>query len=165
MTGSPAARALGLGAAALSFIADQADKFYMLHDYFVRHPPPVAVGPYLTLERQWNPGISYSLLSASTPLGRYGLLALALGAIMALTIWLWRASSHLTTMALGLVIGGAFGNALDRARYGAVADFFYLHAGTFSWYVFNLADCAIVAGAALLLYESLISPAAPGKVA
>ena len=164
MTSSGAGRALGLGAALAAFIADQADKFYMLHVYFPHHPPPVAMGPYLTLERQWNPGISYSLLTASTALGRYGLLALAVAAIIALVIWLWRAQSRITSLALGLVIGGALGNALDRSRYGAVADFFYIHIGTFSWYVFNVADCAIVAGAALLLYESLISPPAPSKV-
>ena len=56
---------------------------------------------------------------------------------------------------MALVIGGALANALDRATRGAVADFFHFHYGNFSWYVFNLADMAIVAGVALLLYESL----------
>ncbi len=154
-------RLTGFMAAAAAFVVDQADKFYMLRIYFPRHPPPVSLGPYFTLERQWNPGISYSLLTASTPLGRFALLALALVATVALVIWMWRATTILTSLALGLVIGGAVGNALDRTRYGAVADFFYVHVASFSWYVFNLADCAIVAGAALLLYEALFRPAPP----
>lgn len=157
-TGAGRIRLTGFIAAAAAFGIDQADKAYMLQVYFPRHPPPVDLGPYLTLERQWNPGISYSLLTDSTPLGRFALLALALVATLALLIWLWRATTMLTGLALGLVIGGAMGNALDRSRFGAVADFFYVHVASFSWYVFNLADCAIVAGAALLLYETLVSP-------
>jgi signal peptidase II len=69
---------------------------------------------------------------------------------------LCRTPRPLTAAALGLVIGGALANALDRAIHGAVADFFHLHWGNWSWYVFNLADVAIVAGVALLLYESLM---------
>ena len=163
-TGAGRLRAVGLIAAVVAFVVDQADKFYMLQVYFPRHPPPVSFGPYFTFERQWNPGISYSLLTASTPLGRFGLLALAFVATLALVIWLWRSTSVLTSLALGLVIGGAMGNALDRTRYGAVADFFYVHVASFSWYVFNLADCAIVVGAALLLYEALMSPAPHAKI-
>ena len=70
-------------------------------------------------------------------------------------LWVWSARTDrpVTATALGLVIGGALANALDRALYGAVADFFHFHVGDFSWYIFNLADVAIVAGAALLFYE------------
>ena len=102
----------------------------------------------------WNPGISYSLLRADSDLGRYGLLALSLTVTAGLSIWLWRAPLKPTTVSLGLIIGGALGNAYDRFAYGAVADFFHFHVGSFSWYVFNLADVAIVAGVGLLLYES-----------
>jgi signal peptidase II len=77
-----------------------------------------------------------------------------------LTIWLARAGTRLTALALGLIIGGAIGNAIDRLVYGAVADFVLLSITTetsrFDWYVFNLADAAIVAGVIGLLYESLI---------
>ena len=77
-----------------------------------------------------------------------------LGATLLLGIWLWRASHPVTTLGLGLIVGGALDNAYDRFTYGAVADFFYFHVGSFSWYVFNLADVGIVAGVGLLLYES-----------
>jgi signal peptidase II len=86
-------------------------------------------------------------------------------AVALLWIWLARAGSRLTALALGLIIGGALGNAIDRLAYGAVADFVLLHletaGGRFNWYVFNLADVAIVAGVALLLYESLWGDRAP----
>jgi len=94
---------------------------------------------------------------------------LALKAIAAVLLWIWlaRASSRLTAVALGLIIGGAVGNAIDRAAYGAVADFVLLHVTTesfnFKWYVFNLADAAIVAGVAGLLYETLAGAPAPQK--
>jgi signal peptidase II len=69
-------------------------------------------------------------------------------------VWLLRTADRLVAVAIGLVIGGALGNAIDRHLYGAVADFFRLHAFGYQWYVFNLADVAIVAGVALLLYDS-----------
>ena len=75
-------------------------------------------------------------------------------------LWLGRAHSRLMAASLGLIIGGAVGNAIDRVTYGAVADFVLLYAETaawrFNWYVFNLADVAIVAGVAGLLYDSLL---------
>jgi signal peptidase II len=92
------------------------------------------------------------------------LVAIAVVATLALGVWLWRAESRLTAASLGLIIGGAVGNAIDRAAYGAVADFVHFHITTasfsFSWYVFNLADAAIVAGVAGLLYESLFATGA-----
>ena len=113
----------------------------------------------------WNPGISYSMLSADGPVGRVALLALAILAVCVLGLWLWRTTDRLTALALGAVIGGAIGNGLDRWSYGAVADFFYLHTtlpvGPLANYVFNVADCGIVAGVALLLYESIRPHPAP----
>ncbi len=98
-------------------------------------------------------------MRATTDIERYLLLALALAAIVLLFVWLWRSRSRLSALALGLIIGGALGNAYDRWAYGAVADFFRFHVGDLSWYVFNLADVAIVAGVALLLLESLFPTA------
>ena len=92
------------------------------------------------------------------PLRCLALLALSLGATLFLGVWLWRAPRSITTLGLGLIVGGALGNAYDRFAYGAVADFFHFHIGTFSWYVFNLADIGIVAGVGLLLYESFTTP-------
>ncbi len=88
------------------------------------------------------------------------LLALAIVATAVLAVWLWRARTRLTALGLGLIIGGALGNACDRLAYGYVADFYHFYLGRFSWYVFNLADVAICAGVGLLLFESLARPAA-----
>jgi signal peptidase II len=93
-------------------------------------------------------------------LGQWALLALKAIAVILLWIWLARTSSRLTALSLGLIIGGAIGNAIDRFAYGAVADFVLFHLTTasfsFKWYVFNLADVAIVAGVVGLLYETLL---------
>ena len=90
---------------------------------------------------------------------------LALVAIALLGLWLWRAPNRATGAGLGLIIGGALGNAYDRLAYGAVADFFHFHIGAFHWYIFNLADVAIVAGVALLLYESLFQTGSKAEAA
>jgi signal peptidase II len=147
-------RLVGVAAAALMLLVDQAHKVWMLNVFDMPNRPPVRVAPFLDLVMAWNKGVSYSLLEADSDLGRYGLLALTLGATVLLAGWMWRAPHVVTGLGLGLIIGGAIGNGIDRAAYGAVADFFHFHVGTFSWYVFNLADVGIVAGVALLLYES-----------
>ena len=148
-------RALGFLIAVVTLAVDQGHKIWMLDVFDIAARQPVALTPFLDLVMAWNPGISYSLLSAETPEGRFALLALSLVATAWLSVWLWRAPDRLTTVALGLIVGGALGNAYDRFAYGAVADFFHFHVGGFHWYIFNLADVAIVAGVGLLLYESL----------
>jgi signal peptidase II len=147
-------RALGFLVAAITLAVDQGHKIWMLDVFDIAARQPGALTPFLDLVMAWNPGISYSLLSAETPEGRFALLALSLAATALLGVWLWRAPDRLTTVGLGLVVGGALGNAYDRFAYGAVADFFHFHLGGFHWYIFNLADVAIVAGVGLLLYES-----------
>lgn len=149
-----AIRMLGIGVAALMLLVDQSHKIWMLDVYDITSRQPVRVLPFLDLVMAWNRGVSYSLLEADSDLGRYGLLALTLAATTFLAIWMWRAESKMVALSLGLIVGGALGNAIDRYVYGAVADFFYFHVGSFSWYVFNLADVGIVAGVALLLYDS-----------
>lgn len=108
----------------------------------------------------WNTGISYGLLEG---LPVWALGAIMLIAIAALSVWWWRADSALIRLGLALCIGGALSNALDRLLYGAVADFFHLHWGTWSFYIFNLADIAITAGVILLLAD-LIGLGRPRKV-
>ena len=147
-------RLLGFLVAAIILAVDQGHKIWMLDVFDIRSRQPVALTPFLDLVMAWNPGISYSLLSAETPEGRLALLALSLGATLLLGAWLWRAPLKITTVGLGLIVGGALGNAYDRFAYGAVADFFHFHVGGFHWYIFNIADVAIVAGVGLLLYES-----------
>ena len=115
--------------------------------------------PFFDLVLVWNKGISYGLFAQDTALGQWALLGFKLVAAVFLWAWLARAESRLMAVCLGLIIGGAVGNAIDRVAYGAVADFVLLHLTTgsfsFKWYVFNLADAAIVAGVAGLLYDSL----------
>jgi signal peptidase II len=149
-------RLIGFLTALVTLVIDQGHKLWMLFVFDIAKNQPVQLAPFLDLVMAWNPGISYSLLRADTDMGRYGLLGLSLTVTLGLSVWLWRAPLKLTTVALGLIIGGALGNAYDRFAYGAVADFFHFHVGSFSWYVFNLADVAIVAGVGLLLYESFV---------
>ena len=156
---------LGLLIAAVTLAVDQGHKIWMLDVFDITARQPVALTPFLDLVMAWNPGISYSLLSAETPEGRYALLALSLVATALLGVWLWRAPDRLTTVGLGLIVGGALGNAYDRFAYGAVADFFHFHVGSFHWYIFNLADVAIVAGVGLLLYESFFVAGKKNEIA
>ena len=158
-------RRLGFLVAAITLAVDQGHKIWMLDVFDIAARQPVALTPFLDLVMAWNPGISYSLLSAETPEGRLALLALSLGATLLLGVWLWRAPRRITTIGLGLIVGGALGNAWDRFAYGAVADFFHFHVGGFHWYIFNLADVAIVAGVCLLLYESLVMAEEKGEAA
>jgi signal peptidase II len=146
---------LGLGIAAVTLLADQAHKTWMLHVYDIGAKGTVTLTPYFDLVLVWNRGISYGLLAQESALGRWGLILFALGASLALAAWLARLDSRLAAASVGLIIGGAIGNAIDRILYGAVADFFSFHAFGYQWYVFNIADTAIVAGVVGLLYDSL----------
>jgi signal peptidase II len=146
---------LGLSMAVLSFIADQWFKWWMLHVVDISAVQPIVVTPFFRLILAWNQGVSYGWFAQGGDLGQLILIGLSILAAIALWIWLARTASPLAAAALGLIIGGALGNALDRIIYGAVADFFLFHALGFSWYVFNIADIAIVAGVAGLIYESV----------
>lgn len=146
---------LGLAVAALTVLADQANKVWMLYVYDIGAKQVVTVTPFFDLVLVWNRGISYGLLPQDSQAGRFGLIAFAFAASLALTVWLARITTPLAAVAIGLIIGGAIGNAIDRIAYGAVADFYAFHAFGFEWYVFNIADVAIVAGVVGLLYDSL----------
>lgn len=143
---------LVLGLAALVFAIDQLHKWWMLNVFGIVERSPVAVTSFFDLVMVWNKGVSYGLFTTHT---QEWLVALSLAITAVLWAWACRAHHAFTAAALALVIGGALANALDRLVRGAVADFFHFHYQGFSWYVFNLADVAIVAGVALLLYESL----------
>lgn len=155
-------RLAGALCAIVIFVADQAHKLWMLHVFDIRSRQPVHVTSFFDLVLVWNPGISYSLLRAETPLGRWLLFGFVVLATGLLSWWMWRAQSRVLGLGLGLIVGGALGNGLDRLLYGAVADFFHFYldteGGRWSWYVFNIADVAIVVGAALLLWDTLFGP-------
>jgi signal peptidase II len=146
---------LGLGVAALTLIVDQAHKAWMLYVYDIGAKGTVRIASFLDLVLVWNQGVSYGMLQQRSELGRWSLILFAFAASIALAIWLARATSRLVAVCIGLIIGGAIGNAVDRMLYGAVADFFSFHAFGLEWYVFNIADTAIVAGVVGLLYESV----------
>ncbi len=150
---------LGLIVAVLTAAADQALKLWLIFVYDLGRRGSVALGPYLDLVLSWNTGISYGLFRQQGALGQWALLAVKVIAVVLLWVWLARATSRLSALALGLIIGGAIGNAIDRLNFGAVADFVLLHVTTanwrFDWYIFNLADAAIVAGVVGLLFDQL----------
>jgi signal peptidase II len=147
--------ALALAIALATIAVDQAHKFWMLDVYGIEGKGRVEVTPFLDLVFVKNIGVSYSLFNQESAEGQYLLVVFALAASAGLWLWLnWSQGSRLMAISLGLIIGGAIGNAIDRLRIGGVADFFSLHAYGFHWYVFNIADVAIVAGVIGLLYES-----------
>jgi signal peptidase II len=154
---------LGLLTAVLTCAADQASKLYLLFGYDLPAHAPIRLGPFFDLVFTRNTGISYGLFQTEGTFGHLALLAFKVAAVIALAVWLVRTKDRLSAISLGLIIGGAIGNAIDRLAYGWVFDFVYFHVRTaewqFNWYVFNLADVAIVVGVAGLLYESLRGPA------
>ncbi len=146
--------ALGLVFAAFIFGLDQAHKWWLLGPFDIASRQPVTLIPGFDLVLVWNRGISYGWFASHDAAARWLLVSIAVAVSAMLWRWVSRTPRPVTATALGLIIGGALSNALDRAVHGAVVDMFHFYVGTFDWYVFNLADVAIVAGVGLLLYES-----------
>src|SRR3954465_14377505 len=149
---------VGLIAAIAVLLADQASKLWLLFAFDIAGRGAVSVTPFFDLVLAWNTGISYGWFSTHSALGHAALLAFKTAAVIVLAFWMARAQTRLATVALGLIIGGAIGNGVDRLAYGAVVDFAHFHinigGNTYNWYVFNLADVALFAGVAALLYDS-----------
>lgn len=139
-------RLIGFATAAIGIGIDQACKAWMLGPFAIAEKGRVAVAPFFDLVMVWNRGVSYGLFQQESALGAWFLILLGLGGAVLFGWWLWSTRGLLAALALGLIIAGAFSNAIDRLVHGAVADFFLFHAGGFEWYVFNLADVWIVAG-------------------
>jgi signal peptidase II len=153
--GSPLA--FGLLVAAVTFVADQGTKLLVLYGLKLGAGEIVTVTPFFDLVLAMNRGISYGLLPQDSEFGRWILVMVNLAAAGFFFLWLRRSRNVLLAITLGFLIGGALGNAVDRAAYGAVVDFISLHALGWRWYVFNLADAAIVAGVFGLLYDTFAS--------
>ncbi|ACF03349.1 lipoprotein signal peptidase [Rhodopseudomonas palustris TIE-1] len=151
---------LGILTAVIALALDQATKLWLLYGFELARKGVVPVTSFFDLVLAWNTGISYGWFAGQGPTGQILMLAFKAVAIVALAIWMARSTTKLATIGLGLIIGGAIGNAIDRLAYGAVVDFALFHveiAGkTYNWYVFNIADVAIVVGVVALLYDSLI---------
>jgi signal peptidase II len=161
---SPHHRA-GAIAAVAALVLDQASKLWLLFVFDIANRGRVKVTPFFDLWLAWNPGISFGWFQNDSFLAQAVLTAIKAVAVIVLAVWMARSRNWLATVALGLIIGGAIGNAIDRFAYGAVVDFALFHVqiggNTYNWYVFNVADVAIVAGVAALLYDSFLGvPAA-----
>ncbi len=150
---------LCLSTALVALAADQCNKLWMIKSFRiedrVRDHGPVAVTPFLDLVYVINKGVSYNIGSEAVP--QLALSTFALVASLAMLVWIARAGTgQLMAISVGMIVGGAIGNAIDRLWLGGVADFYLLHAFNYSWYVFNIADVAIVAGVIGLLYDSFV---------
>ena len=145
----------GLVIGAAIVVVDQLVKWWVI-DWLAERPYGDPILPFLKLEMAWNRGVSFGMLGDAglPPL----LMAAMTGAIaIGLGVWLARVHERPLAIAIGLIIGGAVGNLIDRLVYGAVADFILLHAGGFKWPNFNVADAAITVGVAVLLIDSLLN--------
>ena len=155
----------GVIAAVAALVLDQASKLWLLFVFDISRRGAVQITPFFDLVLAWNVGISFGWFQSESQFAQIILMVIKAVAVVVLAIWMARSRTLLATVGLGLIIGGAIGNAIDRFAYGAVVDFALFHlqigANTFNWYVFNLADVAIVAGVAALLYDSFLGvPAA-----
>jgi len=155
----------GVLAAVAALMLDQASKLWLLFVFDIARRGAVKVTPFFDLVLAWNVGISFGWFQNDSPAAQIILMLVKAVAVVVLAVWMAWSRTLIATIALGLIIGGAIGNAIDRFAYGAVVDFALFHVqigeNTFNWYVFNLADVAIVAGVAALLYDSFLGvPAA-----
>jgi signal peptidase II len=151
--------ALGAVIATVVLVADQATKLLVLFGLSLDPGDRLPLTPFADLVLTYNRGISYGLFPQDGELGRWALVVLSISAAVLFTIWMLQSRSVIVVIALSLLVGGALGNALDRMVYGAVVDFVSLHAFGWRWYVFNLADMAIVAGVIGLLYDAVVGSA------
>ena len=152
----------GLLFAVLLLVLDQLSKWWVLDVVNLpeeRNIPLLQLGPLgLDLTMVWNRGVTFGLFSGGGAWNHVILAAVAMAVAVVLLRWLWKAETAMVALALGAVIGGALGNVIDRFRFAAVVDFIDLHAWGWHWYVFNVADAAIVCGVLALVADSLIRP-------
>lgn len=155
-------RAIALALVAIITIAlDQFSKWYMLDVVGIAARPPIELTGFFKLVMVWNQGVSFGMLTHDAHYMRWFLIAIAL-VICAVMVRLGLKSElRFERIGYGMVIGGALANVIDRVRFGAVADFFYFHVGSFSWPAFNIADSAICVGVAVLLWMMTFHPAKP----
>jgi signal peptidase II len=150
----------GLAVALVVAVADQLSKLWIL-GLFAAHPgtPVFAVAPFMNLALTWNHGMSFGLFNTDARLNTLVFTLLAAAIVTGLVLWLRRVREGLLALAIGLVIGGAIGNVIDRLLRGAVVDFLDFYLGQWHFYVFNLADAAISVGVGLMVLDSLLARA------
>ena len=149
--------------AALVFVVDQLVKHWILNGIRLPEIESVEILPFLSLTYVQNRGVSRGMLTAGSDIERWSLVALTGLIAVVVAFWIRRERKWPESIALGLVLGGALGNIVDRIRFGYVVDFVHLHAGPWSFYVFNVADAAISVGVAILLVRALMSRSDSGR--
>ena len=153
----PSIVALGLGIAMAILVADQLTKWWVLLQFEGLSERGRVVTGFFNLVLVWNRGVSFGLFNNAARLNAIVFSALAVAIVLALLIWLWRVRQTLIGAAIGLVVGGAIGNVIDRLRFGAVVDFLDFHAAGWHWPAFNVADAAICVGVALMALDGLLA--------
>jgi signal peptidase II len=145
---------LGLLVAIAAMIVDQLSKYIILKYVLIEYAA-VIVAPFFAIVRAWNTGVSFSMFNNYGIKGVYMLSGVALIIVAMLLKWLKDEKNNVIRVALGLIIGGALGNVLDRIRLGAVFDFLDFHIGQYHWPAFNMADSFICVGAGIVIVYSL----------
>lgn len=152
--------ALGLGAAVL--LLDQFTK-WLIVTVVMQPPRIIEVTGFFNLVLTHNPGVSFGLLQSDSPWLPYFLIAVNVIVSLALLVWLYRETLGLLPYGIGLVVGGALGNAVDRLHLPGVVDFLDFHLAGWHWPAFNLADSAIVCGVAVIIADGLFQPGRKGN--
>jgi signal peptidase II len=151
----PVPQRFGVSLMVAVVIGDQLSKWW-LYEYLVAEGRRmVEVLPFVNLVAVWNYGVSFGMFNSGSTTASWIFIGLALVIVAVLAVWVYRAARVVPAAALGLVIGGAFGNVLDRVRFGAVFDFLDIHVAGWHWPAFNVADSAISVGVAVLFIDSL----------
>lgn len=146
---------LGLAAAAAVIIFDQITKYWVLG--FLGVSAYIPFGDCFNIVRAWNTGVSFSMLNDYGNAGAWLLSGLAVVIVIMLFFWLRKENSRVIQIALGMIMGGAVGNVIDRIRFGAVFDFLDVHIGDHHWPAFNAADSFICIGAAVIIAEAVVA--------
>ncbi|TPE59105.1 signal peptidase II [Sandaracinobacter neustonicus] len=142
--------------AALVFLLDQLVKYWIVNVVQLQERITIPVLPFFSLTWVENRGVSMGMMTADTEVGRWLLVGLTALIATVVALWIRRERHWPESVALGLILGGALGNIVDRVRFGYVVDFVHLHWGPWSFYVFNVADAAITIGVLILLFRALI---------
>lgn len=162
---NPRALTSALALAAVIFVADRASKWFVVEHLGLKTVGEIALSPIFNLRMAWNTGVNFGIFAGGSDAARWALIAVALLAAAALAVWTARAGRRAVWIGAGMIIGGALGNAWDRATYGAVADFLNVSCcGIYNPWAFNVADIAIFAGVAvLLLFDREAAAQAPKR--
>ncbi len=144
----------GLIVASAVIVLDQATKWWVV-TIFMDPPRVVDVWPFFNVVMVWNRGVTFGFLGDTPYWGQWAFVGLSLAIVAILLLWLRRAETKWRAAAIGLIIGGALGNVIDRVNYGAVADFLDFHVAGYHWPAFNFADAAITVGVAIMFFDAL----------